>query len=1285
MSSKNIIKRTFALMMVAFPFIHANGAVDFVVDGISYTKLTGATNSVEVSKPATGYYTESSIVIPSKVEYDGIEYAVTGIGKNAFFSSRNMTSLVIPEGITYIESSGLYNTGLTEIVIPSTVSTLADHAVYSNEFLKKVVINADLTEFPDYCFDSCKKLVEINIPGTVERIGKYALAQSGLREVTLPEALRDIDNNAFQNSPSLKKVNFNEGLEYIGERAFFNCTALEEVIIPGTVKKWGGGTRYTQSPFRDCNHIKRLVFNEGVTEIPASCITMMNGVNALEEIIIPASVTKIGEEAFYNNTPWRQGGKIAFYGSTPLDYEDDKFGSATLLKNCTIEVPEGCSDAYRAHPVWGKFENIVERADKIEVPEFFKNTIGTGKAYAGLSIWWGDDIALDNLTEAVLFNSNSTVEDIILSALENDPRFYALKDTKNNLIGFGFDTNGDNSAAVKVDSTPLSLIAGVATVEGDFQTATGSSDYDHWKVNSDEMLWKVFVNGNEADWITEVSSGDHVTLEYTLKEATEPSDKDYTFYLRPADELGIWSLEEIQLNTATDKNGNSVYRFIPMIANICDQTPYLYGAKISAEVRSLDNETSSSDYGAYIPDAAKGAMLLRVTASKPVQALILPYLNIRKDWGSGSQEVRRIYTDTPVQVSTFVANPVTGISLKEFEVGETIVMENMGCTLITPQYEPEDADFQNYAVSFGDESIVTIYSSIKGLVAHRAGETTMTVTVPGTDIKAEYIVKVKGVDPEDKPQDDFADGLFYLNEEWFTHTSGSINYITEEGDVYYRVYGNQNENKAFGATSQFATIYADKLIVMSKQAWDNGDTREKSGGRVVVADANTLKYIGSIDEIGGDGRACVGVNPNKVYLSHTKGIRVLNMDEDGITVENSDIQGIDTGRNGQMGDMVKAGKYVFAVCVGNTVYVIDTATDELVKTIPVNGVQTVAQSLDGRVWIGCAKTLQSIDPETLELGEVKTIGIGQIGCSSGSWRPGNLRSSNKTNTLFWSTGNWNGSTGDLVRWDIDENDDPSTAEMLYKHGSVPEETYSMGYGTPNYDSRSDMWIYSSVPGFGAASMNNRLHFVDASTGELKHTIELNPYFWFPSIALVPDKYFPEILLDDIELPTLAQCDEKYEYDLNEFLDDKDNANCNISVSMFESSMLDELENNNQAAEISLDGKKLIVKPLSHGSHTFTLLAESNGKITSKNIEVKVGHIPVGISTTESVSGTIMCNGSFLAFRDLRDVTFDVFSINGSRIDSFTISDDTEVKYPSYGSGYYILRGSNGMTTKIHIN
>ncbi|MDO5395039.1 MAG: hypothetical protein Q4F07_03630 [Bacteroidales bacterium] len=152
-----------------------------------------------------------------------------------------------------------------------------------------------------------------------------------------------------------------------------------------------------------------------------------------------------------------------------------------------------------------------------------RNVLGEGSQTTTLTVRWGDDVAIDNLASTVKFNGTATVGDIINTALAEDPRFYALKDGGDSFVAFGFDTNGDNSEAISVGGA-LELIAGVAVTADDYSAAKGSSDYDHWKVNSDATCWKIFVNNAEATCETTVATGDDVVLEYTAADATAPAE-----------------------------------------------------------------------------------------------------------------------------------------------------------------------------------------------------------------------------------------------------------------------------------------------------------------------------------------------------------------------------------------------------------------------------------------------------------------------------------------------------------------------------------------------------------------------------------------------------------------------------------------------------------------------------------------------------------------------------------------------------------------------------------------
>lgn len=879
-----------------------------------------------------------------------------------------------------------------------------------------------------------------------------------------------------------------------------------------------------------------------------------------------------------------------------------------------------------------------------------KNVVGEGELTTALTITWGDEIALDNLVEGVKVNAGSTVEDVIRKALALDPRFYALQDANSTLVGFGFDTNGDNSAGINLGES-LSLTEGVATINGEYSEAVSSSANDHWALTGEDKKWRVVLNGNDCSMGTVVKEGDLVSLIYTSPEMAYEAP-EHEFYLRPADQLGLWIQESIHYDTA---NGKSQVYYA--LANLCEDRDNLFGSGFGMEVWDEAGENTITAYSASFAWRNYDDMKFTLRISSPADATLRPFLNIQKIWEEGgAKETRRIYADVDTKVSVTVAKPLTNITLEGIEPAGTLTLENMGVEIITPVYEPSDADFTGYSVRFDDESIASIYKNVNSLVAHSAGSTKMTLIGPDGTEYGEYTITVKDCDPTDKPDDEFSDGVIWLNEEWFGHTSGSLNYIDATGKVYYRAYGNQNDNKAFGCTSQFGTIYAGKLFVLSKQAWDGGDTRPvKSGGRVVVADAKTMKHLGSIDEIGGDGRSFVGITPSKGYIGHTKGIRIMNLDD--ITVEDEDIAGVEMTRNGQIGDMIKAGKYVFAANIGTGLVVIDTETDEVVKVIENTGVQTVTMSADGRVWLACAKTLTPIDSQTLECGDTYDI-PGTITCSSGAWRHGNLMAVMNENALIWGTGTF-------YRWNLDEVEDPSSLEPVYTHIARPEGsdvTYGSGYASPGYDPVSDTYMYCTMPGFGTAALNNWYHFVDGKTGEYKGNIKLPLYWWFPAMPIFPDKYDAEINLEDIDMDL---SEEVASFDLSKLVTDKDNHNSNISISLTDSSMLHEQEEA-PVAYVTLEGKQLSIKPNKTGEHNITLVAESNGRVVSKNIKITVNdRINTGL------------NG----IGDVEEVRYTVYNLSGAEVMSVMSSENDYSFCDTLPSGVYVIYGSNGECIK----
>lgn len=134
----------------------------------------------------------------------------------------------------------------------------------SKKDLTKVVVPEGVTEIKGDAFTGCYNLTTITLPSTLKGIGDFAFAETSLSgEIVIPEGVVSIGTGAFRNSNSAAKFTFTkitlpESLETIGERAFANCEALEEIVIPDKVK------RIEEQTFSFCTSLKTITLGASV-------------------------------------------------------------------------------------------------------------------------------------------------------------------------------------------------------------------------------------------------------------------------------------------------------------------------------------------------------------------------------------------------------------------------------------------------------------------------------------------------------------------------------------------------------------------------------------------------------------------------------------------------------------------------------------------------------------------------------------------------------------------------------------------------------------------------------------------------------------------------------------------------------------------------------------------------------------------------------------------------------------------------------------------------------------
>jgi alternate signal-mediated exported protein len=123
----------------------------------------------------TGYKgTSSSVVIPKTYMANGVTVPVTTIYKSAFQGKLAVTSLVIPDSVTDIQSSAFAGTGITSLVIPDSVTSIGDRA-FNGSRLTSVKLPKNISEIKEFAFYNTK-LTSVTIPSKVKVIGGNAFA-----------------------------------------------------------------------------------------------------------------------------------------------------------------------------------------------------------------------------------------------------------------------------------------------------------------------------------------------------------------------------------------------------------------------------------------------------------------------------------------------------------------------------------------------------------------------------------------------------------------------------------------------------------------------------------------------------------------------------------------------------------------------------------------------------------------------------------------------------------------------------------------------------------------------------------------------------------------------------------------------------------------------------------------------------------------------------------------------------------------------------------------------------
>ena len=305
-------------------------AYDFEVGGYYYTVVSASDRTVKVESGPR----EGEIIIPEIVSYKGHTMNVIDIDVSAF-EGADIISVTIPNSIKEIGKYSFRRCYNLKNVFGKVSANIREYAFADCYELRSIEITDGCSYIEGGAFDNCKRLKVINIPPSVQFIGRWAFRCQKILDINEDAQARktiiiqDSSNPLIvpgDDNPLAMTTRKFDGSYYLGR----------QMITPNKGKvAWGEGYEYAKkvefgdyvndvfgiAEAFDARYLKEVWYGKRVSSIPA---------------FHDAELTKI---VIKNPIPPSVKGTFSNY----------------IILNTDVYVPKESVDVYQAHPVWGQF------------------------------------------------------------------------------------------------------------------------------------------------------------------------------------------------------------------------------------------------------------------------------------------------------------------------------------------------------------------------------------------------------------------------------------------------------------------------------------------------------------------------------------------------------------------------------------------------------------------------------------------------------------------------------------------------------------------------------------------------------------------------------------------------------------------------------------------------------------------------------------------------------------------------------------------------------------------
>ena len=238
---------------------------------------------------------------------------------------------------------------MEKIELPATLTTISQDAFYGCTKLSNVNLPEGLTTINLRAFYNCK-LTEITIPSTVTSIGNAAFKENPTTTIVWKPADCSIgsDDSApfYSTNSQVTSFTFTDGVEVVPAYICKNMSKLDTIVLPASVNRLG------QAAFMYCTSLKSINLPKTQKTLPAN---FLEGCTSLEKIELPATLTTINQDAFYGCSALKE---IYSYAKTPPTIVERSVYNVNK-QTCKLYVPTVSLELYANATVWKDFLNRI--------------------------------------------------------------------------------------------------------------------------------------------------------------------------------------------------------------------------------------------------------------------------------------------------------------------------------------------------------------------------------------------------------------------------------------------------------------------------------------------------------------------------------------------------------------------------------------------------------------------------------------------------------------------------------------------------------------------------------------------------------------------------------------------------------------------------------------------------------------------------------------------------------------------------------------------------------------